>query len=303
MDRILRASGASVSMQFYDANADPADPGTVTADVTDSAGVAVAGLTGAATTGTTTAPRVLAIPASLTTLDHYFVRWNMAGGQYRESDFELVGAFLFAIKELQTFEPLLADETAYPLDLVRDVRQAVEDTFESEQVTGRAFRPRGRRVILDGNDSQRIRVPDVDIRSIVSASIDGVALTAPEIADIRFSPRIGRLTRWSLGSWTWGSDNVSILYEYGMRQTPDDVRIAAMRAAREELLGSALDIHDRATAAFTDAGAFRITLAGRDGTTGLPKVDAVLERYARASAKIGGFGSAVGADQWASRRA
>jgi hypothetical protein len=54
-----------------------------------------------------------------------------------------------------------------------------------------------------------------------------------------------------------------------------------MKYARYLLLNSVLDQNERATAVFTEASGYRLTIAGRDGPTGLPEVDAVLQQFGR----------------------
>jgi len=36
-------------------------------------------------------------------------------------------------------------------------------------------------------------------------------------------------------------------------------------------------------------GGYRLTIAGRDGSTGLPEVDAVIDQFGRAPGRVGGF--------------
>ena len=60
---------------------------------------------------------------------------------------------------------------------------------------------------------------------------------------------------------------------------------AAMLLAREYLVRSVLS--SRATVESTDVGFFRVSVAGRDRPTGIPEVDAVIERFGRSRPLVG----------------
>jgi hypothetical protein len=70
---------------------------------------------------------------------------------------------------------------------------------------------------------------------------------------------------------------------HGYEAVPEPVRRAGLIYARTLLIRSAMEQSDRATAVFTDIGGYRLTIAGRDGPTGIPDVDAVLspDQYGR----------------------
>lgn len=71
----------------------------------------------------------------------------------------------------------------------------------------------------------------------------------------------------------------ALTYVAGMASTP-----AAIAAACEDLAASYLvpsRIPDRATGESTDAGMLHYTLAGVDGATGIPDVDAAIEQFGR----------------------
>ena len=87
--------------------------------------------------------------------------------------------------------------------------------------------------------------------------------------------------------WTAGVGNVAVLYEHGRRSPEAPVKRAGIRLAKSVLLPSPLTADERATAVFTDIGGYRLTLPGRDGPTGLPDVDAVLDQFGRLSGRIG----------------
>jgi hypothetical protein len=275
MDEILRGAGGTQTLRTYDADGNPADvDGTnpPTVQVTDSAGATVPGFSASrSSVGVYT----LEVPASLQVLDVYQVAWSWPNGQSRRTAFELVGGFLFSVADARSLaaDPL-ADATRYPAEDIVRAREAVSERFE--RWCGLAFRPRGRRAVLDGTGRSLLVLPDERCLRIVSVQVDGQALTSEQLGQLRLDP--AGLLRWVSGTWPVGVDNVVVLYEHGYDPTPEPVVRAAVRYARHLLAGSPYD--DRATAVFTDVGGFRLNLAGRDGPTGLPEVDAVLAEYA-----------------------
>lgn len=80
------------------------------------------------------------------------------------------------------------------------------------------------------------------------------------------------------------SGNTSVSYVHGRGPVPADVSSACARLAASYLVPSS--IPDRAVGESTDAGFLRFTLAGVDGETGIPEVDAVIQRHRRARAVV-----------------
>lgn len=274
MDRILRGPGATIELRIYDAggNLTNAGGGNGTADVVDSAGAAIAGSPFTATNSGTGIYQV-SIPATLTTLDVYSVTWNLPDTTERETQFELVGSFLFTQADLRGLDMVLADETAFPDAAIVDARENTEQRFES--VADVSFTLRGAREAIDGSGRSSIVSRYHELRRLVSATVNGTAITAGDVVVFPF----GELYREA--GWSEGRRNVVALLEHGYATVPEPVRRAGLLYARSVLLRSALEQSDRATAVFTDIGGYRLTLAGRDGPTGLPEVDAVLSQFGR----------------------
>lgn len=297
MDRILRSTPATVTLNNYDATGALVNPpgGAMTADVKDSAGVAIAGspFTVPNPPGVTGVLSFAIGAGVLTVLDVYTVTWHYTDGSTRTSEFEVVGGFIFTIADCRAFAPELAG-TATPLvatTTIVQIRNQVEEKFEAQAITDRAFRPRGRRVTLDGTGTRKILVPDGDLRTVVSGSISGTALTAGDLADLDVKS-FGLVTRKSVGGWGSGVDvgDVELLYEFGLDQPPAEINRAALEYAFHLLFKSALET-PRATAVFGEYGGYRLSIAGRDGPTGLPNVDAALAQWARAWSKGSGLGA------------
>ncbi len=279
MNRLLQSTSGTITLIIRDAdgvamNADA----LVTATVYDSADVQVA--TGLATkrADTTGIYDFLLTQAQTATLDRYRTTWTcmIAANQNTfTTRHEVVGAFLFTIADLRDrFSELTAAK--YPSDRVRSARDAVEERFEERKGNEIAFRPRGRRVILDGPGGDLLTIGDLYPRTIVSASIDGVALDAGELAEMRLIDA-GFIRRPDGKQWTAGLGNIEILYEYGLDAPPEPITDAALILAKHLLIRSPLG--ERATSETTELGTFRIATAGRDGATGLPEVDAILDQF------------------------
>jgi hypothetical protein len=279
MDRILRDAGGEATLATYDTNGVQADVDSTnvpTVVVTDSAGAAVGGFT---PSRTGTGAYKATLPANLEVLDTYSLVWSWPNGQSRRTAFELVGGFLFTVADVQALGAPFATMSAATITAAR---AAVEDVFEDANITGRAFRPRGRRYITDGVSGSILPVPDYDLTRVVSGTIAGSAITVGNVVAHPW----GSLELTS-GSWAAIAGAVSVLYEFGLWPTPAKVRREAVNLAKSYLLSSPLE-EGRATAVFTDIGGYRLSIAGRDGWTGIPSVDACLSQYSVVKAGLVG---------------
>lgn len=76
-----------------------------------------------------------------------------------------------------------------------------------------------------------------------------------------------------------GSPEVEVTYRCGLAAVPDAIRAATAALAASYLTPSR--VPDRATGESTDAGMLHFTLAGIDGATGIPDVDAAITQFGR----------------------
>jgi hypothetical protein len=214
---------------------------------------------------------------------------------------ELAGGYIFEIADLRAFDRAFTDTVKFPTSKLRDVRIAVEDLIESDTAARVAFVPRGRRVTLSGNspdlnrgyyplmygnDYRELIVPNYEVRSLYSGSLDGIAFTQDELDGI--IPRDNTLFR-SAGvtfpAWSFGVNNVKLHYVHGYERPSGAITRAALILAREYLVKS--DLPARASATSIGDQLFRLTIAGRDGITGIPDVDAAISQFGRSSSLIG----------------
>jgi hypothetical protein len=204
-------------------------------------------------------------------LDEYSVAWTFPDTTTRTTHFELVGTFLFTQAELRATDPVLADETKYPDAMLVEAREDTEQRFEAAAFV--SFTLRGGREYLNGTGLSTLMSRYQELQTLVSAKINSTPIDVSVIAVYphgRLFRSAGWTTSFSLGR------NVELLLEHGYREVPEPVRRVGLLYARAKLLRSALEQSDRATAVFTDIGGYRLTLAGRDGPTGIPEVDAVI---------------------------
>lgn len=246
-----------------------------------------------------------AIPVeSLTKLDSYTLVWSgTVDGVVTEwsTILELCGGYLFEIADLRAFDRAFTDTNKYPSELLRKVRVWVEDMFEGDHAARVAFVKRGARVtmsgnspdlnkgyypLLYGNDYRTLIVPHFNVDSIYSGSINGTALTQAEIDGIAIDDNtLFRSAGVTWPAWPFGKGNLTFHYVHGYDRVPGVVTRAALILAREYLVKS--DLPARATATSIGDQLFRVTIAGRDGVTGIPDVDATIEQFGRRSVAIG----------------
>lgn len=232
----------------------------------------------------------------------YTAKTQPGGADVRWTDIiELVGGHLFEIADLRAQDRAFLDTAKYPTETLRQVRIWVEDVIEGPIAARLAFVPRGRRVVLDGNmpdlsrayspvlynnDYRNLIAPDFAIRKVNSGSINGVALTQDEIDNINVQDNVlWRNSGQYWPAWSFGVGNIKLHYEFGLDRAPGAITRAALILAREYLVKS--DLPARATATSIGDQMFRVTIAGRDGITGIPDVDAAIAQFGRTSVAIG----------------
>lgn len=281
--RILRDTPGTLEHVFEvgEAATDPDGP-AATVTVTRADGTAAAAAA-AARAGTGDFTYQLAAQPQLHALT---VAWTgvFATFAHTETDqAEIVGGFLFSLREARRSDSSLADTSRYPTADLVAARQEVEE--ECEWICDRAFVPRYRRVVLDGTGNAELVLPDGDIRAVRAVSMatapgPPVAFTSTQLANSVPSDD-GTLRRVDGNVFAEGYDNVVVEYEHGADAPPADLRRAALLRLRTRINISRTGIPDRATS-FTvaDGGTYQLDLPSAY-KTGIPEVDAVYARYSR----------------------
>lgn len=285
--RSLAVGAYSVSVAPTDDEGAPIPlTGDVELEVTDGAGVLVHSATVAADQGSATAQ----IPfADLPHLDTYQLTWSadVEGSPMQWTDqLEIVGGYLFEIAQLRSFDRAFEDTTHYPTEFLRRMRTAAENLIEGEHAANVAFVPRGARATVDGTGRASIELPHLEAREVISLEVDGEAWTAEQISTLIVDDCLLRLSTTSpITSWPVGSRNIRVHFTHGMNFSPPAIARAALLLVRDHAEPSS--IPGRATASSIGEQMFRMTVAGRDGTTGLPEVDAAIQQFGRHRVRAG----------------
>lgn len=173
--------------------------------------------------------------------------------------FEIVSRHYFELDQLKNYGDGTDDFSDKTEEQLWAVRQAATETFE--QNAKRSFVHRCGSTRVYGSPSF-VELDDCDVYEIVSPS------TAKLVSDCQVRVRDN-----------YGSDIGRISYKYGADALPYRVSIAVLDLAAYYLRADV--VSSRAVGEATDAGFLRFTIAGRDGATGLPEVDSVIEQFGR----------------------
>lgn len=281
--RILKGVAATLRWQPIDSDGTAADPGgTVTVDIARADGTAL--ITGGSTAGATDAERTYSLAAaSNTLLDVLTVTWKVGGVARATTTVEVVGGYYASIAEIRSAVQSLNSTTEFPDALVLRARWEVEAEFE--RITDRAFVPRFYAGRFSGSGTSRQLLRHYQLRStrFVRSYTDGTNYTASSSGDLAAIPAddAGIANRVDGGIFEPGHGNLLIGYEHGYDRPPAEVRRVFLVRLRNVLASTKSGVPDRATT-FTQAGGGTFSLATPGSSwyeTGLPEVDAVLQRY------------------------
>jgi hypothetical protein len=256
LERIQQNTPGTISQQWTQDGA-VADPGTVTVGITRADG-AVLVAAGAATSGTATAPRTFNLTTTHTALlDSLKVTWTSPTKGTLVSYIDVVGGNLFTLARAQALLP-----TATVADIA-DARTYAET--EIEAALGYALVPRYIIEKITGRWCQALRVSSPYVRTIRSATVNGVALSAGQLADLSFANGLVAGYPWGPIAGAWGTtlNNVTIGYEHGLDTPPPGASRAALDEAVAYLGGSTANgtgggIDPRAESVVTVDGTVRL---------------------------------------------
>lgn len=218
-------------------------------------------------------------------LDSYTITWSgtIGANPWSWTDtLEIVGGYLFEIADLRGYDRAFLDSVKYPATALAAARIEVEQTIEGEKAACVAFVPRGARATVSGTGKDTIVLPHYEVREVYALSVNGTALTSEQLAALVIDDN-----RVSLGSgaFTTGRKNVVVHYAHGRDAAPAPIGRAALLLAKEYIVAS--DLPSRATATSIGTQWFRVNVAGRDGITGIPDVDAAIDQHGRKHLRIG----------------
>jgi hypothetical protein len=273
LERIQQRTPGTLSQQWYEDGA-VVDPGTVTVGITRADGTVLVAA-GAATSGTSTAPRTYNLTTTHTALlDRLLVTWTSTLKGTLVSYVEVVGGFLFGIAEARALKPL-DSVTNYTTAAIIDMRTTVEQALEEE--CGVAFVPRYTRETVNGPGTMTLLLKWPKVTAIRSALVGTTTLTSTDLAALTYG--LGGVVGGY--AWTAGIGNLTVGYEHGYPTPPAEIRRAALTLAKMWLVGQRSPIDDRAiTFNTTDGGTYSLAVPGRNGSHfGHPDVDIAVDRY------------------------
>jgi hypothetical protein len=263
--RIQRATAATLSRVFYE-DAAPTNPGVVTVTVTASDGTKI--LDEAATSGTGTAARTVALTADQTAqLDTWTVEWTSPTKGTVTDEYEIVGGHIFALNELAAIKVGQSDTigSKYSVAQMASVRVLVEQALED--ACGVAFVPRYRVDTVRARGSVMLERPRV--LALRSISVNGFPVDPSLYA---FDPS-------GAVHGNFGRSLVTVGYEHGWAYAPARVSNAALLLARRWLIDGPVD--DRATSMSVEGvGTYALVTPGMRGAIfDLPECNQVVQQY------------------------
>lgn len=278
MDRILRGASAELRVTLYSNGVATDATGTPTVRVERGDGTELVPSTPASKIEGETGVYGLALGLESTLeLDSLTSTWDAVldgANQAFVTHAEIVGGFLISVDDLRSTDGL-DEESVDDLMAARTIAEtALEDACRV------AFVPRYRRVKLDGGGATDLLLPTPELRAVRSASVDGAALSADELADLVVYEE-GVVYR-SAG-WPAGRRNIVLEVEHGYTFPPGRVDLAMKALVKHVLLDSPLS--DRATSLTSHDGTTQVVVqAGvRGAVFSYPEANAVVQTY-------GGYG-------------
>lgn len=176
------------------------------------------------------------------------------------------------ITDVRDHNRALSDSSKYSDSKILDAIEVAEQIMEEAAMV--AFVPREKTVTLYGDGSRTLLLPDVEVATIDAMSVSGVALTEGELANL-----VVRKSGLVTGMYFPSGAELVITYTHGFASPPAPIVRACIILAVEALIPSG--IPSRATATTVGDQFYRITVAGRDGVTGIPEVDSAIDQFGR----------------------
>lgn len=173
--------------------------------------------------------------------------------------FEIVSQHYFTLDDLRNYGNGTDDFSTEPEEKLWAVRQAATETFERN--AKRSFVHRCGKTRIYGTPTF-VELDDCDVYEITSPK------QAQLVSDCQVKIQ-----------GNYKNDTGHVLYKYGADQMPARVSLAVLDLAAYYLRADVAS--SRAVGEATDAGFLRFTIAGRDGATGLPEVDAAIQQFGR----------------------
>ena len=277
--RVRKGATDTLTAYFYDGGETAVDKGAVTVSVASDSGTVLHSGSATNTTGVYTFGLSTAATAAI---DRLTVTWT-AASETQTTYVDVVGGFYFELNELRAMADMSI--AAFNTERLRNARQWIEEIID--QATGTSFVRRYARDFFNQSPTYdqfvtRFMLLTPNTRRIISATVNGTALTSPQLAGLTIDP-VNRIVMSDGSTWPYGYRVVDIRYEAGLTDTcPGDLHDVALQAARWRLISTDGEsgIPSRATSLTNQFGNVQLSTAGNRRPTGIPDVDAVIMSYA-----------------------
>lgn len=276
---IQRNSAESLSVTFYSAETATDADGSVTIGIVDSAGNTVVS-SGTATTSSGSGVYTYTL-AGQSDLKDLTATWSGTFGSAAmefTSQHEIVGGFYAAPSEVRAMTLISGESSTYPTaDIVQAITWATEII---DDYVGTSFVYRYHRDVLDGTNSQDIKLASMFPQTVIAGSIDGTALTATQISNLnKYESGVIRL-KDDVWEFSNPGGKCVIEYEAGVSKTPPaDIAWAARTLARYHLIEQVSRIPDRAISVQSEFGNIQLAQPGMNKPSPLPDVNTILNRH------------------------
>ena len=175
----------------------------------------------------------------------------------------------------------MSDSTNYPDDDITDGIAFAKTLID--EYTGTSWEADAFSLTIDGSGTARLTLEDpydgrriLFPRSITSCTIDGTSQTT---SGWTLFPEGFVLRDEDTFTYTWPGRNVVIAGTAGITTSaPDDIAFVARTLARQYVIDLISRVDDRAVMMTTELGSIRLAQPGARYPTGLPQVDAILNR-------------------------
>jgi len=281
MDRVLRNTAATARITFYDGDGPAEADGAVTVTVTKGDGSTL--LSTSATNEVEVGEYSVVIPPQAT-LNFLTLTWSgtFSGTAITvESNVEIVGGFFFSIAELRAYDKALQNTDRFTDEDLMEARREVETEFED--ICGRAFVARYFReeAMAPDPEASLLWTEKPEVHNLITITVDTVDHSDWDVYFKRdkYSPRA--LVVCTGAQSIFSAEDITMEYEYGMKNVPIPIRQKALKRAKQTLIGQNSTVDERATTMLIpDVGTVNLATPGLRGSeTGVPDIDVVLSRY------------------------
>ena len=276
--QVLRGTAETLSVTFYSGETATNADGAVTIGIVDATGATVVPA-GTSTTAAGSGVYTYALQAQ-TDLKKLTATWTGTWSTVMTFDthHEVVGGWYATPAEVRAMDSILGEATTFPLaDLIDaiDYSAAVIDDY-----TGVSWVQRYHRLVLNGTDTDTIRLPVMFPTTLLSASVDGSALSSAKIAEVAMFDDGLLQRKTDLWDYTDPGNLVVIEVEAGVGTVaPNDIRWAARTLARFHLLEQVSKIPSQAISVQSEFGQIQLAQPGMNRPSPLPDVNVILNRH------------------------